>query len=912
MINYIINFVICSGLLLLVYRAFLGTENLYRFNRFYLLFSLVFSLAVPATTIHVPYVSMPAWNKLIVNQPAAVVADRHLTEQTVTRQMPTMVDEPLQPQIAAPAIMGPNNNADNYAITTSIPKTAIAIPIHHDIAPTPHSTRNYLREILLALYGAVTLLLLLRFMRNSYHITHVVASSTIIDYQDTKLVLVTDDVTPHSFLKYVFLNKAAYYNKTIEPEIICHEQTHVRQLHSLDVIWIELLQIVCWFNFFIPLYRKAIQLNHEFLADEAVLENYQDTSAYQHLLLAKASQLGSLYLTSQFNYLVTKKRIIMMTKRTTAAIALYKRLALLPVLGVAIFLFSQKSLAQKAKKAQQVNKPQTAAKKAEPKAKSTAVEAARQDAPQSVLDEYAKILAKYGIPYKKGEKINYTPNFSAADKERLTTLYKQMSHNQQQHQYIRLAHVPPPPRLKFDQTDLKKWQNNVGYMVYIDDKQIINADLANYKASDFANILLSQVPVPPANQHKWHWKVTLMTPAYYNEYLRKGDKMHFLYIPKSSWKSANWPIGGVVFVNKQAQVMPAAQHDAPQSVLAEYAKIENKYKEYNPNFTATSHFKNPYIKSWSITARDKARLLALYKQMSAGQQAKQDVKFYPREPFLTKINPTAEELNSWKNGKKYTIRVNYKIIKNKDLDKYQPTDFDHYNVVPYSSFGLKRDRKEVSLITKAEYADAYKKYKADTSSYNFGVVFFPPPVLAPLIVVDGAPFKNPLHKQLYTFDFKTTSNANYGRLLGIDPSDILSISVLKGEAAKTNWGSRGENGVIIINTKNGVNGSTDGNTKQPSTKIKSIDKDHQPLIIVDDKVIEKPMPSGFDFATATNAEYADWLSVKPNDIATVSILKDATAAIRWSESGTRCDINYHQTPWRINSFQSFLLNKQIV
>ena len=53
MITYLVNFVLCSGLLLLIYRAFLGNENLYRFNRFYLLFSLVFSLAVPFITIKI-------------------------------------------------------------------------------------------------------------------------------------------------------------------------------------------------------------------------------------------------------------------------------------------------------------------------------------------------------------------------------------------------------------------------------------------------------------------------------------------------------------------------------------------------------------------------------------------------------------------------------------------------------------------------------------------------------------------------------------------------------------------------------------------------------------------------------------------------------------------------------------------
>lgn len=873
MITYIINFVICSGMLLLVYRAFLGTENLYRFNRFYLLFSLLFSLIVPATTIHVPYVSMPDWDKLIVNKPAAVIADRHAPEQTTTKPMPIVVDEPVQAQTAAPAFIEANGNADNYTTTPSIPQVAISAATRNEAVPTPQSTHNYLPEILLALYSLITMVLLSRFVWNSYHISRLVASSTIIDYQDTKLVLVTDDVTPHSFLKYVFLNKAAYYNKTIEPEIICHEQTHVRQLHSLDVIWVEILQIVCWFNFFIPLYRKAIQLNHEFLADEAVIENYQDTPAYQYLLLAKASQSGSLYLTSQFNYLVTKKRIVMMTKRTTAAIAFYKRLALLPVLAVAIFLFSQKSLAQNAKKAQP-EKKQAVAKKVKSQTQAstpgTAVEAAKQDAPQSVLDEYTKIVTRYGIPYKKGEKVDYTPDFSAADKERLTTLYKQMSHNQQQHQYIRLAHLFPPPMVWFNISDTVNWQHKT---IYVNDKKVTIAELSKFKKKLGYTISIKSLTKQ---------EVRLCTSDYYKKQTEALPKLVFIYIPKSRWKYNNWPIGGIVPVNNQIQAVSVNRQDAPQSVLDEYAKIEKKYREYNPNLTATAHLKNPYIKTWTITARDKARLMALYGQMSPRQQSKQDVKFYPREPFMSKISPTAEELNNWKDAKKYTVRVNYRIIKNKDLDKYQPTDFDYYTVTPYASFGLKRDRKEVRLITRAEYANAYKKYAADTSRYDFGVQILPP-VFIPLIVVDGVPFNNPLHKELYAFDFKKTSNANYARLLGIDTLDILSISVLKGETGKTAWESRGENGVIVITTKKGTVSANDNNKQTDAEINRSIDKDRQPLVIIDGKTVDKHIPADFNYATASNNEYATVLSIKPSDIATISILKGVANTKVWGE-----------------------------
>lgn len=716
MINYIINFIICSGMLLLVYRAFLGAENLYRFNRFYLLFSLIFSLIVPATTIHVPYVNMPAWDKILVNKPLSVITHQPVKQHTA---MPVMLHESAQNQNAAPVAII-ERPASYQVMEQPIIPAAISQQLQHQVTPAPTPTHHYFPEILLAVYALITLILLFRFAWNSYRISRVVANSIIINYQDTKLVLVTADVTPHSFLRYVFLNKAAYYNKAIEPEIICHEQTHVRQLHSLDVIFIEVLQIIFWFNFFIPFYRRAIQLNHEFLADEAVIESYRDTPAYQHLLLAKASQSGSLYLTSQFNYLVTKKRIIMMTKRTTAAIAIYKRLALLPVLAIAIFLFSQKTLAQKAEKVKQGQKTAVAPKSATQAQSNRIIAAAKQDAPQRLLDEYSAILAKYHIPYNQGEKINRTPDFTTADKERLTTLYKQMSAKQQQHQYVRLVYLFPPPIIRFTQKDLVTWQNNTGYIVYIDDKQINNADLAKYKVTDFHSVEYKQQPVPLAKEG-WHWKVTLMTPAYYKAYEAKLMKTNYrlVYIPKKNWKAINRQAGGTVLNNKQA-------------------------------------------------------------------------------------------------------KTNIPI-------------------------------------------------QADTSANK-----------QPLIILNGTPYTKTISAR---FNLGTATNDDFARALSIDaPNEIASVTVLKDKAAIAAWGERGANGVIIINTSRGLKTATDKN-EQALTIKGNPDSNHYPLVVVDGKVINKKVPSGFDFGMADNTQYTDWLAIAPNDISTISILKDRAAMDMWGERG---------------------------
>lgn len=301
MIAYVINFTLCSGLLLLVYHGFLKNENLYRFNRFYLLASLVFSLAVPSIKVKM--------------YPAQTLPIEHYKQENIKLTVP-------------PAQLRYHQSKVRFAQQ----------PVKWEGPKIAHT--YYLGYAGAVLYSVVTMLMLFRFTRNLYIISRKTAKSKSQIINGTRVVLVDDDVTPHSFLRYIFINKDEYDD--IEPEIICHEQAHTRQLHSLDIIIVELLQVFCWFNPVILFYRKAIQLNHEFLADEAVIKSYDNAPSYQYLLLAKANQLSGLYLSSQFNYSITQKRFIMMTKNTPAVKAWLARLAIIPVLTLTFILFCNK------------------------------------------------------------------------------------------------------------------------------------------------------------------------------------------------------------------------------------------------------------------------------------------------------------------------------------------------------------------------------------------------------------------------------------------------------------------------------------------------------------------------------------------------------------------------------------------
>jgi hypothetical protein len=305
MTTYLIKMILCSGLLLGAYVFFLETEKMYRFNRFYLLFSIIFSLAIPLVHIRTVSGKLPSLN--------------------------TPILEPLTP-----------------AIDPSYPTIYIQ---------ATEDQTDYLPVILLIIYGTITLYLLFHFTRSIYQVYAKTAGQKSMIYKGIRLVLLNHKTATHTFLNTIFISKTDYTGDTVEKEILTHELTHVCQKHSLDILFIELLRSVFWFNPFFILYKKAIQLNHEFLADEAVITIYKDIPAYQYLLLDKISQHSSSHLSSPLNFLLAKKRLAMMKQMKNNTRATAKAMAVAVLVTGVFILFSEKVIAQVKKDSLTLNPP---------------------------------------------------------------------------------------------------------------------------------------------------------------------------------------------------------------------------------------------------------------------------------------------------------------------------------------------------------------------------------------------------------------------------------------------------------------------------------------------------------------------------------------------------------------------------
>jgi TonB family protein len=141
---------------------------------------------------------------------------------------------------------------------------------------------------------------------------------------------------------FSFFNKVIIHPALADQDVIHkHEEIHIRQMHSLDIMFFEILSILNWFNPVVYGYKRAIRNIHEYLADEQAAAFQGSKSQYALLLLSKAFGVSSNTLTNSFsNKLTIKKRIIMLHKQKSPRTAVLKYGLFLPLFGLTLLLSS--------------------------------------------------------------------------------------------------------------------------------------------------------------------------------------------------------------------------------------------------------------------------------------------------------------------------------------------------------------------------------------------------------------------------------------------------------------------------------------------------------------------------------------------------------------------------------------------
>jgi len=279
MINYIIQVVLFQFLFIVIYDVFLRKETFFNWNRGYL-------LATPLTSFVLPFIKINVFAKA--------------TPLNFVAQLPTVI---LNPQERLKTV-----------VTTSFSSYFIAIIILGSIL-----------MLGLFIYKLGALLILRQ-------------KSTLEKHPSHLLVIIDKKGIVFSFFKLIYIDKT--FIKQIHNHIIEHELIHIKQGHTYDLIYFELLKILNWFNPAIYIFQNRITELHEFIADAKTIAPHNKSDFFNRLLTTtfKVTQVD--FVNQFYKHSLIKKRIIMTNKNKSKQILKLKYLLLVPVLASMLFYTS--------------------------------------------------------------------------------------------------------------------------------------------------------------------------------------------------------------------------------------------------------------------------------------------------------------------------------------------------------------------------------------------------------------------------------------------------------------------------------------------------------------------------------------------------------------------------------------------
>ena len=223
--------------------------------------------------------------------------------------------------------------------------TQVLLP---EIVVSPFATSVFsAANLLLGIWIGGMVLLLVRFFIQLISIFRLAWLSESSEINGIKIKVLKKSGSPFSFFHWIFINPNAQDADSLN-EILIHEGAHVRQWHSLDVVFSELFTVFCYLNPFAWLLKREVRINLEYLADEKVLGEGRESKSYQYHLLGLAYHKNLVGLSNNFNILPLKKRIKMMNKKRSNELKRLSYLLFLPLAGILMVACNLGSKPQKA------------------------------------------------------------------------------------------------------------------------------------------------------------------------------------------------------------------------------------------------------------------------------------------------------------------------------------------------------------------------------------------------------------------------------------------------------------------------------------------------------------------------------------------------------------------------------------
>jgi TonB-dependent SusC/RagA subfamily outer membrane receptor len=285
---YLLKVTICSGILYGYYLLALRNRIFHHWNRYYLLSIILLSLLLPLISIPIVQEVKQAPNEAVRMLEIVTTGDAYVQEL---------------------------NNGPSLHITTE--------------------------QFLVLAYFIVSLLFLLMMIRTLVRINNMIRHHKIQTIEDFFFINTSEKGTPFSFLRYIFWHEDIQPESAAGQHILKHEIAHVREKHTHDKLFLNLVLIVYWCNPFFWLIRREMAMIHEFIADKQSVDQ-QDTAAFAAMILQAAYPRHQFALTNNFFHSPIKRRLKMLIKTQNSRVTYISRLLALPLLLLVVAAFTLK------------------------------------------------------------------------------------------------------------------------------------------------------------------------------------------------------------------------------------------------------------------------------------------------------------------------------------------------------------------------------------------------------------------------------------------------------------------------------------------------------------------------------------------------------------------------------------------
>ncbi|MGL6267252.1 MAG: N-acetylmuramoyl-L-alanine amidase, partial [Chitinophagaceae bacterium] len=285
---YLLKVIICSGILYGYYLLALRNRIFHHWNRYYLLATILLSLLLPLISIPIVQEVKQAPNEGVRILEIVTTGDAYVQEL---------------------------NDGPGLHITTE--------------------------QFLVLAYFLISLFFLFVMIRTLIRIRLMIRQHKIQTIEDFFFVNTSEKGTPFSFLRYIFWHEDIQPESAAGQHILKHEIAHVREKHTHDKLFLNLVLIVYWCNPFFWLIRREMAMIHEFIADKQSVDQ-QDTAAFAAMILQAAYPRHQFALTNNFFHSPIKRRLKMLIKSQNSRVTYITRLLALPLLLCVVAAFTLK------------------------------------------------------------------------------------------------------------------------------------------------------------------------------------------------------------------------------------------------------------------------------------------------------------------------------------------------------------------------------------------------------------------------------------------------------------------------------------------------------------------------------------------------------------------------------------------